>query len=91
MDTKIAIEHDGKCSWLAPVTTSSTCPIRIKYFPFDNQTCRLSFGSWLHTTNDLVFVPCEKTCANMQYLKPNNEWALDQIYGEVTNLSIITV
>ena len=32
----------------APTILKSRCAIDIKYFPFDDQTCDLRFGSWTY-------------------------------------------
>jgi len=35
--TKIVVDSDGWCKWLAPIIVSSSCKIDVKYFPFDEQ------------------------------------------------------
>jgi hypothetical protein len=43
------IQHTGKVMWYPAALFKSTCPIDIKYFPFDIQTCHLKFGSWTYS------------------------------------------
>ena len=37
---------DGSVFVSRPVETTLPCPMRLKKFPFDTQTCDLTFGSW---------------------------------------------
>ena len=37
---------DGHVFVSRPVETTLPCPMRLKKFPFDTQTCDLTFGSW---------------------------------------------
>ncbi|XP_041465460.1 neuronal acetylcholine receptor subunit alpha-10-like [Lytechinus variegatus] len=48
MQTSASISHDGIVRWNAPAIYQSTCKIDITYFPFDEQHCRLKFGSWAY-------------------------------------------
>ena len=38
----------GSCQWFPPGRFSLPCPIDISSFPFDDQTCSLTFQSWLY-------------------------------------------
>jgi nicotinic acetylcholine receptor len=31
-----------------PTKFRSTCPVDVAFFPFDDQTCMLKLGSWIH-------------------------------------------
>jgi nicotinic acetylcholine receptor len=44
--TKATIHHDGKIVWKPPAIYKSACQIDITYFPFDQQTCTMKFGTW---------------------------------------------
>ena len=46
--TPVILTWTGKCSWYCPVSFTSTCPINVQYFPFDQQKCVLKFGSWTY-------------------------------------------
>lgn len=44
--TKATLYHDGLVKWEPPAIFKSSCDIDVRYFPFDEQTCWLKFGSW---------------------------------------------
>lgn len=61
--------------WLAPVIFSSSCKIRIQYFPFDQQFCKLKFGSWTFDGFHLDMKP-EAFTAAIDKFQDNGEWDL---------------
>ena len=44
----VHVSSDGACQWFPPGRFSLPCPIDISSFPFDDQTCSLTFQSWLY-------------------------------------------
>lgn len=44
--TKAILHHSGKVVWKPPAIYKSFCEIDVEYFPFDEQTCFMKFGSW---------------------------------------------
>ena len=46
--TKVILSSNGQNAWYAPTILRSRCSINIKYFPFDDQECELTFGSWTY-------------------------------------------
>ena len=44
----VLVFADGTCRWFPPGRFSLPCPIDISWFPFDDQTCSLTFQSWLY-------------------------------------------
>ena len=42
------LQHNGQVSWLTPIQIKTECKINVKYFPFDEQICRITFGSWTY-------------------------------------------
>ena len=42
------VTNKGKVFWPPPTKFRSTCQVDVAYFPFDDQTCMLKLGSWLH-------------------------------------------
>lgn len=46
--TKATIHHHGLVEWKPPAIFKSSCEIDVEFFPFDEQTCFLKFGSWTY-------------------------------------------
>ncbi|XP_074115235.1 acetylcholine receptor subunit beta-like 1 [Cotesia typhae] len=46
--SNIIIFSDGNVQWVPPALYQSSCTIDVTYFPFDQQTCLMKFGSWIY-------------------------------------------
>ncbi|RWS29290.1 acetylcholine receptor subunit alpha-like protein [Leptotrombidium deliense] len=46
--TKALIYSNGDIVWKPPAVYKSSCEINVEYFPFDDQTCIMKFGSWTY-------------------------------------------
>jgi hypothetical protein len=53
--TKAVLRHTGKVLWTPPAIFKSSCEIDVRYFPFDQQTCFMKFGSWTYDGNQVRF------------------------------------
>ena len=46
--TKATLYHQGLVEWKPPAIYHSSCEMDVEYFPFDEQTCVMKFGSWTY-------------------------------------------
>ena len=51
--TKAILHHDGTVVWKPPSIYKSACTIDVEYFPFDEQTCTMKFGTWTYDGNSI--------------------------------------
>ena len=73
LDTQVVLQHDGNVSWLTPIQMKTECKINVKYFPFDEQICRITFGSW---TYHGLKVDLHHGKADVTNFVQNTEWDL---------------
>ena len=48
MQSKAMVSSEGNVFWPPPAKLCSSCKIDITYFPFDDQKCKMKFGSWTY-------------------------------------------
>jgi len=46
--TKATLHASGLVEWKPPAIYHSSCEMDVEYFPFDEQTCVMKFGSWTY-------------------------------------------
>ncbi|MGH0153215.1 UNVERIFIED_CONTAM: hypothetical protein FKN15_056318 [Acipenser sinensis] len=87
------LKHNGNVYYDIPVRVVSSCTMDIFNFPFDVQNCSLSFGSYLHTANDVrvsLGMTAEKTLqAAKALMKTKGEWELVNIEARGNFLNTI--
>lgn len=59
MNNPLLITSHGTVRWLAPIILKSSCKLSVRYFPFDEQFCRLKFASWTYSNSSLRLVSQE--------------------------------
>lgn len=64
--TKATLHYDGKVLWEPPAIYKSSCTIDVEFFPFDEQLCKMKFGSWTYDgfQVDLLHYEQRKDSAN---------------------------
>ena len=53
LSTKATVYNNGLVEWKPPAIYKSSCEIDVEYFPFDEQTCVMKFGSWTYDGNEV--------------------------------------
>merc|ERR1712242_81352 len=48
LSTKATLYANGMVEWKPPAIYHSSCEMDVEYFPFDEQTCVMKFGSWTY-------------------------------------------
>lgn len=46
--TKATLKFTGDVVWKPPAIYKSSCEIDVEWFPFDEQSCNMKFGSWTY-------------------------------------------
>ncbi|XP_048589493.1 neuronal acetylcholine receptor subunit alpha-3 isoform X2 [Nematostella vectensis] len=76
--TKIEMQADGTMIWLAPAMFHSACPMDIRYFPFDEQSCDLQFASWMYDTSKLE-MKIDANETKVMDTFTNKEWEIPKL------------
>ena len=85
--SNVVVTEDGTCSWVPLGLFISSCAIDIRWFPFDDQRCRLKFGSWTYDGGRInmtyLQLPSitggEDGPVSLDTYQPSGEW---QLIGE---------
>ncbi|KRZ83754.1 Cullin-3 [Trichinella sp. T8] len=77
--SNLVVYSDGKINWIPPAIVRSSCKMDVTWFPFDDQTCCLKFGSWTYNDRKLVLEQGGNGWDMSEYIE-NGEWLL---VGEV--------
>lgn len=73
--SKLLIESSGMVTWTVPLMIKSSCPVDVTYFPYDQQTCEIHFGSWIYDITK-VDLQLQSGKPNLQQYILNNEFDL---------------
>lgn len=83
-DDPVTILKDGTVNWKPGLIIESGCAIDVSYYPFDTQTCSVTFLPWQYTS-DLVHLMPNATTVDTSLLQESSEWDLTET--TVTNTS----
>ena len=79
--TKATLHFDGRVEWKPPAIYHSSCEMDVEYFPFDEQTCVMKFGSWTYDGFQVSILPYLYNMLSCP--TPQQSWMinfLDQFY-----------
>ncbi|CAJ1087742.1 neuronal acetylcholine receptor subunit alpha-2-like [Xyrichtys novacula] len=78
--TKAHLFHTGRVRWVPPAIYKSSCSIDVTFFPFDQQSCKMKFGSWTYDRAKIDLEPFETTVDLKNYWE-SGEWAIVNAVG----------
>ena len=81
--TKANVYNDGRIFWSRPGLIKSTCIFNLTYFPFDQQTCKLKFGSWSYDSTEIYLTEVGNIIDISNY-QEHEEWNLIE-YNSIIN------
>ncbi len=82
-------ENSTNVQWIPPSIYKSSCTIDVRYFPFDEQTCEMRFGSWTFDAQQVV-LKRDKPMVNLEDYLPSGTWDIIEapayeVYSPETN------
>ncbi|XP_067358178.1 neuronal acetylcholine receptor subunit alpha-2-like [Channa argus] len=78
--TKAQLFHTGRVRWVPPAIYKSSCSIDVTFFPFDQQSCKMKFGSWTYDRAKIDLEPFENSVDLKDYWE-SGEWAIVKAVG----------
>lgn len=69
------VRYDGTVFWNPPGSFRSSCLIDISFFPFDEQECKMKFGTWTYDGDTVDLQPLYGRVEREHY-RPNGEWEI---------------
>uniref|UniRef100_A0A8C9C2R2 Cholinergic receptor nicotinic alpha 2 subunit n=1 Tax=Phocoena sinus TaxID=42100 RepID=A0A8C9C2R2_PHOSS len=78
--TKAHLYASGTVHWVPPAIYKSSCSIDVTFFPFDQQNCKMKFGSWSYDKAKIDLVPMQQTVDLKDYWE-SGEWAIVNATG----------
>ncbi|XP_062378507.1 neuronal acetylcholine receptor subunit alpha-2a [Sardina pilchardus] len=78
--TKAHLFYTGQVRWVPPAIYKSSCSIDVTFFPFDQQSCKMKFGSWTYDKAKIDLERIENTVDLKDYWE-SGEWAIVDAVG----------
>ena len=78
--SKANVYSDGAIFWSRPGLIKSTCIFNLTYFPYDQQTCKLKFGSWSYDETSIYLNDLVNNSIDLSNYQEHEEWILIDYY-----------
>uniref|UniRef100_A0A8C0WQB5 Neuronal acetylcholine receptor subunit alpha-2 n=2 Tax=Castor canadensis TaxID=51338 RepID=A0A8C0WQB5_CASCN len=78
--TKAHLFSTGTVHWVPPAIYKSSCSIDVTFFPFDQQNCKMKFGSWTYDKAKIDLEQMEQMVDLKDYWE-SGEWAIVNATG----------
>uniref|UniRef100_A0A8C4IPD5 Neuronal acetylcholine receptor subunit alpha-4 n=1 Tax=Dicentrarchus labrax TaxID=13489 RepID=A0A8C4IPD5_DICLA len=79
--TKAHLFYDGRIKWMPPAIYKSSCSIDVTFFPFDQQSCKMKFGSWTYDRAKIDLISMASDVDQMDYWE-SGEWIIVNAVGK---------
>ena len=83
---KANVYSDGSIFWSRPGLIKSTCIFNLTYFPYDQQTCKLKFGSWAYDDKDIYLNDGVNDSIDLDNYQEHEEWTLTDYYTKKNSI-----
>ena len=76
-DYRISIYYNGSVTFSPGFKWTTSCPVNLKYFPYDTQVCNVSFVNWVYLAYYLNFTLVDNQSeVDLSFYTGNGEWSL---------------
>ncbi|XP_052831251.1 neuronal acetylcholine receptor subunit alpha-7 [Octopus bimaculoides] len=82
LDINVYLKSSGEVTYIPPVTHSAVCAFDMSKFPFDIQTCKLSYGSWVYDASIMNLTSKFRPIIEDGYV-PNEKWEIVSATSEI--------
>lgn len=83
---KANVYSDGSIFWSRPGLIKSTCIFNLTYFPYDQQTCKLKFGSWAYDSTEIYLNEGINNSIDLDNYQEHEEWTLTDYYTKKNSI-----
>ncbi|XP_069937061.1 neuronal acetylcholine receptor subunit beta-4-like, partial [Cherax quadricarinatus] len=83
LNTNAIITHQGEVELLSHAILTTVCLMDVQWYPFDQQTCRLTFASWTYDNTKIRLV---QGPADLSKFRQNPEFFLEDFYSELDDV-----
>ncbi|XP_004713535.1 5-hydroxytryptamine receptor 3C isoform X1 [Echinops telfairi] len=90
----VYVTNEGRIKYDKPMQVISVCKLDIFYFPFDQQNCTLTFGSFVYTVENMVLAMekdvQEISNTSLSLIRSHGEWVLLSIHQRAKKMVVGT-
>ncbi|CAJ0943318.1 unnamed protein product, partial [Mesorhabditis belari] len=85
MSTDVVVNFMGNVTYATAGIFKSSCPLDVRFYPFDHQNCTLKFASWAYDGTKIdIHLPTKIGDKNNYMI--STEWELVEIWAEKNNI-----
>uniref|UniRef100_A0A0K0EVU7 Neuronal acetylcholine receptor subunit alpha-10-like n=1 Tax=Strongyloides venezuelensis TaxID=75913 RepID=A0A0K0EVU7_STRVS len=81
LSTNLIVNYQGNVTWISAGIFKSSCPLDVRYYPFDSQNCYLKFASWAYDGTKIDILLNNNSGVQSYYIT-STEWHLNLVEAE---------